>query len=495
MLLRTMWSERRAIGTSGMLFLMLILTACGGGGADGFSPVSGTLAYVETKCHGTATEGFVERQALRIRQGDREPVTVFEPPEVSVPSYVCRIRDALRIGDHSISREAFQAVSVSPDGASVVFEVSDDFSSNPPLPLNLPPEQKGIFWVRADGTGIHRLGPSSRQRFFYRGPNNPIATIALIGLSFSPNGGTIAFVDRGPDADGHEADQVVTMDIATGMRRQVTLLPPAVPPPPFPSDAPTVQNPRFIDDRTIEFLTSANPDGLNPEGAFLLMTINTDTSALEVPLPILIPLPGSTVELRFVITGDRPEATGVTVPGEPIHSDVGLQVQEIFVIDQQKNLLQLTNFRRSDTGGALVDVDREHVYFQASTNELKTNPSENCQLFSIDRLGRNLRQLTTFHETEISGSGCRFGPLSYGCGLYLSSQDPRSRTLFFYSSCDPFGTNPNGGQIFAVQPDGSGLRQLTDARGLKEAAGAFSADLPGPWAYSPSISVAGGRAP
>ena len=154
----------------------------------------------------------------------------------------------------------------------------------------------------------------------------------------------------------------------------------------------------------------------------------------------------------------------------------------------------MTNFRRSETGGALVDVDREHVYFQASADPFGTNPSENCQLFSIDRLGSDLRQLTNFREAEPSQSGCRFG--RPGCAVGHISQDPRSRILVFYSSCDPLGTNPNGGQVFAVQPDGSGLRQLTDARGgVREAPGAFSDDLPGPWAYGPSVGVGAGEAP
>jgi hypothetical protein len=61
------------------LILMLTFTACGGGGDGGDTPPSalGTPAYVETECRSTA-EGFVERHALRIRQGDREPVTVFD---------------------------------------------------------------------------------------------------------------------------------------------------------------------------------------------------------------------------------------------------------------------------------------------------------------------------------------------------------------------------------------------------------------------------------
>ena len=155
----------------------------------------------------------------------------------------------------------------------------------------------------------------------------------------------------------------------------------------------------------------------------------------------------------------------------------------------------MTNFRRAETGGALVDVDREHVYFEASADPLGTNPSENCQLFSIDRLGSDLRQLTNFRETEHSIVGCRFAGAGLGCALSLVSQDPRSRALVFYSSCDPLGTNPNGGQIFAVQPDGNGLRQLTDARGLAREAGAFSGDLPGPWAYGPSVGGSAGPAP
>jgi hypothetical protein len=95
--------------------------------------------------------------------------------------------------------------------------------SKPPLPLNLPPEQKGIFWVGADGTGLRRLGPPSRERFFTSVPSVPEAIIPLSRLSFSPNGRTITFVDRGPDADGHEADQVVTVDVAPVLSSSIQL--------------------------------------------------------------------------------------------------------------------------------------------------------------------------------------------------------------------------------------------------------------------------------
>jgi hypothetical protein len=372
--------------------------------------------------------------------------------------------------------------------------VSDEFSVNPPLPLNLPAEQKGIFWVRADGRDLRRLAPPSRQQGFsvIRG-----GVFVDPGLSFSPNGQTIAFVDKGPDAESHEADQVVTVEIATGRRTPVTRLPPAVPPPEFPPNSPTITKPLFIDERTVSFYATANPDGLNPEGAFLLMTIKTDEShRLEVPLPVPVALPGSTIELRFVITGDRPQAIVVIVPGEPRNPGVGgflPAIVELFAIDrgmQGENILQLTNFRRVDTRGPrpVVDVDREHIYFHASDDPFGTNPSNNCQLFSIERTGAGLRQLTNFRETAHSRTGCYFGPRPNGCTALLGWQDPRSRAVVFYSNCDPLGTNPNGEQIFAMQPDGSGLRQLTESRGLvREADGTYSAELPAWVGYGPYV--------
>jgi hypothetical protein len=482
----------RLCGTRVLGGLLLTLAACGvDGGGDGTPPPGalGTLAYVETECRDTK-EGFVERQALRIRQGDGAPVTVFETPGVGPlagVTGVCRYLTRTRYGELAISRQAFQAVAVSPDGTSVVFEVTDEFSVSPPLPLNLSPEQKGFFWVRADGTGLRRLGLPGRQHSFFLNSYGGVFTWP--GLRFSPSGRTIAFADRGPDADGYEADQIVTIDVATGTRTQVTHLPPAHPPPPYPSDGPSIGIVPFIDERTVSFDSSANPDGLNPEGTFTRMTIKTDGTDLEVPLPSPIAVPGGVITLQFVITGDRPRATLVDVPGEPVNQSNPPRILEVFVIDEKENALQLTNFRRSDTWDPLVDLDREHIYFPAAADPLGTNPSDSCQIFSIDRTGGNLRQLTNFRESEHSLSGCfASGAVGQGCFVLLGAQDPRNRNLVFYSSCDPLGTNPNGAQIFAVQPDGSGLRQLTDSLGLmREADGTFSATLPGQWAYGPYV--------
>jgi hypothetical protein len=69
---------------------------------------------------------------------------------------------------------------------------------------------------------------------------------------------------------------------------------------------------------------------------------------------------------------------------------------------------------------------------------------------------------------------------------YAPSQDARTGTLVFASSCDPFGTNPNGGQLFAMRPDGTGLRQLTDDPPVKtDPDGSVTVELPGPYTYGP----------
>jgi hypothetical protein len=63
-------------------------------------------------------------------------------------------------------------------------------------------------------------------------------------------------------------------------------------------------------------------------------------------------------------------------------------------------------------------------------------------------------------------------------------------TVLFSSSCDPVGGNPFGNQLFATRPDGTGLRQLTNARGMTtDPDGTVHVELPGPVVYSISQSA------
>jgi len=58
----------------------------------------------------------------------------------------------------------------------------------------------------------------------------------------------------------------------------------------------------------------------------------------------------------------------------------------------------------------------------------------------------------------------------------------------FDSAGDPFHTNVYGGQLFAMRPDGSGLRQLTDApAAVANSDGSTTVELPGPFAHAATL--------
>ena len=65
----------------------------------------------------------------------------------------------------------------------------------------------------------------------------------------------------------------------------------------------------------------------------------------------------------------------------------------------------------------------------------------------------------------------------------MRSADVRERPAMLPKK--PLHANPFGGQLFAMRPNGLGLRQLTDASGLTtNPDGSIRVELPGPFAYS-----------
>lgn len=148
-----------------------------------------TLAYVVTECR-TDTEGTLSgTQTLRIRRRDCDPVTigvctggsnqgmacsqpadcpdgtcggVFTGPEPD-PFDGCRLFGELRVGFVSYAGGVYQRLAVSPDGSTVIFEVSTD---HPVRAAALPPGfklEEGFFTVGSDGTGLRWLAPPSRD--------------------------------------------------------------------------------------------------------------------------------------------------------------------------------------------------------------------------------------------------------------------------------------------------------------------------------------------
>src|SRR5262249_46506182 len=366
---------------------------------------------------GSNCPGSGFHQKLQIRHGDCDPVTVLAFPEPwAVPSDACALIGSVRYGfTTSPIVGAFQRMGVSPNGRHVVFEVTDDFGE---ISKNLVPpgQEEGIFVVRADGRGLRRLGPASRDpsfRYVYD-PASPFVgrASAFVAFDFSPDGGTLVLTDLGQGRGGEEATQIFTLDIKTGSRSQLTHLP-------LVADRAVGTSglvegtccPFFLDDGRIGFFSSANADGSNPEGSQGEFVMNRDGSGLErVPLPVAIP--GSQVVPIFGITGARRSAITVSVPCTPVNSPEPVAgpfnpgITEIFFLDGRGNLVQLTTFRRADTSYPRLTRDGQRVIFVASADPFGTNPSATCHLFSITTLPTAFPHLTHFSQPEYSVSGC-----------------------------------------------------------------------------------------
>lgn len=458
-------------------FVFTTLAACGGnGGGTAAIPESiGTLAYVVSTCREN-TEAAVYGFRLDIRRGEDDSLTVREiTPEPLPHSGLCQVVGQFRFGTNSVAASPFQRIGVSPDGSRVVFELTDDFSIL--STEQVPPVEEGIYVVGADGSGLRRLGPASREPTFRTGGGS-----CALGNStqtpvfqFSPGGDRIAYVDRGPDRAGADAVQIVTLNLDTGGRTQVTHLQPQTPDPclPYLLAGPPV----FLDEETIAYATAAGAAGS------VAYTVKADGQSEPQPLPIAIPLPGAVVVPGFSITGSAEAVYTLRVSGTFGSPD---EVDELFV-SSGENLLQLTSFGRGDTAieGGVLSRDRQRVFFGAAADPLGSNPGNNCQFFSSDTLGSDLRQLTSFSEGQPSLAGCSTAePRPLGCLVDIVGHDPQNDMVVFESSCDPLGTNPNGDQIFAMRFDGTGLRQLTHTRGLTVAEdGTVTVELPGPAAY------------
>jgi cysteine-rich repeat protein len=416
-----------------------------------------TLAYVVTDCSTDPQRRSTLKQKLLVRRGNCDPVTVMEldagPPEVD-PSGLCRAYGEARSGRAAPTLGFFQRVAVLPDGSGVVFEVTSQWS---PLPSVRRPPEEGFFFVRADGRGRRPLGPPSRV---------PAGVeIALV----SPDGRYLVLRDLGPDREGHEAQQLFRLDARSGERLQLT------------HQSGTICCASFLNPRTVLVHDIPGSPGL---------AVETDGKRPEHRLPFVMLPDGGTVISRFEVTGGRAFPLFVYFTSRPAVNSPVPGVSEMFLLDGER-ILQLTNFDRNDTfrfGGFVIGG---RVLFPASVNHAGENPDEICQLFSISTLGTDLRQVT---HLPSDGRPLTFGCLfneevstrtpATRCTISAAFRDPITGTVLFESSCDPGGGNPFGDQLFAMRPDGTGLRQLTNTRGMTiDPDGTIHVELPGPVAY------------
>src|SRR5262245_39830506 len=277
-----------------------------------------TLAWVVTRCRQDSSGNGFGSQELLVRRGNCAPKTIVGFAGPTNPNLVCRLFGQTRLGDNSVAGAVIQGVAVRPDGTGVVFEVADELAVTGSVLAPLPPEQEGIFVVRSDGSGLRRLGPAARVppiAGIFSSPLPPGFTLGnyRFPMTMSPDGGTIALTDLGRGPAGEEAPQIVTMDVATGRRTQLTRLPGGA--------APTGQFATccgvFLDDETILFRSYANPDGLNPSGELALFTVRTDGTGLRKMTGTPVALPGARIDPTFSVSGHGAALSNILLPSRP----------------------------------------------------------------------------------------------------------------------------------------------------------------------------------
>src|SRR5262249_53951183 len=167
----------------------------------------------------------VAHPARQLRPGDgQDDRTGRASPD---PMHLYELYGASGDGNAAAVVGGFQRLAATPDGSGVVFEVTNGVAVLPGISLD--PIEEGFFFVRTDGTGLRRLGPPSRASLFqlFPDPAFPLGfgvNVLKLNIAFSRDGRTVVYTDLGPGPSGEEAVQVVTLDLATARRTQLTTL-------------------------------------------------------------------------------------------------------------------------------------------------------------------------------------------------------------------------------------------------------------------------------
>jgi hypothetical protein len=399
-------------------------------------------------------EGFSFRERLVVRHSNCDPVTLIELPEVGPipdPLHVCPLYGRVRIGAGGVIVSRLQRLAVTPDARGVVIEITNDHSVF--RTLSPDPPDEGIFYLRTDGRS---LPDGTKMRKIGTPSAVPIvdATFTQVGFNFivSADNRTIVFEDRGPDADGHDAQQVFVIDLTNDEgKKQITHVPAG------PPGVRGTGNAFFVDDHTIGFWNAAESRRF---------TVRTDGTGLR-PVPNPAAVPGAEVVPVFGIVRNGAAITTLHFPGRTPVDDYSSDriVRELLVLDGT-GALQLTDYGYSDTG-VYSTIGKDRIFFAASADPLGQNPQGICQMFSISPLGRHLRQLTRFTDVGRRKNGCWPVPEESACKVTGIVADPVTKAVGFVSSCDPLGRARNGEQFFAMRPDGTRLRQTTAFRGVE----------------------------
>ncbi len=208
----------------------------------------------------------------------------------------------------------------------------------------------------------------------------------------------------------------------------------------------SVAGPPALDDAGTILYTGSSSDsnGTNPNHTFQIIAIDPE---LAVVTPLTDAADGTTL---LVSVSDDAQWIAFPSPSD-LTGENHDQSIELFVMSSDGlQITQLTNDPMPNAGsvtGVALSGNGEWITFHANTDPLGTNPDNEEQLFIIKRDGSGFVQLTQ----AISGT----------FGLFSISDDG-SRIVFDHSG-DLTGGNPDlSSELFAINSDGTNLRQLTN---------------------------------
>ncbi|ANM31337.1 hypothetical protein ABI59_19780 [Acidobacteria bacterium Mor1] len=197
------------------------------------------------------------------------------------------------------------------------------------------------------------------------------------------------------------------------------------------------------DGSTVYQVTTGNPFGNNPDHS---PQVEVRDAATGSGSPFLM------IPEGFIAVSVTSDGTGVafTSYGNPTGQNHDESAELFFSQSDGSGVVQLTSTPLPSgvtIEGITVSGSGNRVLFKADFDPLGTNAGRLMQLFVVDTDGSNLRQLTA--------SGIEpFSP---------DISDDGNRIVYF-SDEDPLATNADGrAEVFAIEADGTNLRQLTSS--------------------------------
>ncbi|ANM31336.1 hypothetical protein ABI59_19775 [Acidobacteria bacterium Mor1] len=198
------------------------------------------------------------------------------------------------------------------------------------------------------------------------------------------------------------------------------------------------------DGSTVWQITTGDPFGQNPLQA---MQIEIRDTAGGSGSPFLS-LPEGVVAVS--VSDDGLKVAFVSY-ADPVGQNADGSAEVFFSLSDGSGIVQLTDFATppfEPIEGVFLSGSGNRILFSGPVDPLSGNPDNDRRLFVVDADGANLLDLAAMPPTGL---------------VRMSASDDGSR-IVFADNQDPTGQNADGSfEVFAIEHDGSNLRQLTNA--------------------------------